>query len=78
VLPTALGQTNSPTTFTDAGSGITFNSWSIANGGSQTQGGYTFGVALPSTALTTDATEFIGYLVCLGNPFRANIAQSQI
>ena len=64
VLPSAIAQANTPVTFTDAGSGITFNSWPIANGGSQTQGGYTFGVALPSNALTTDATEFIGYLVC--------------
>jgi cellobiose dehydrogenase (acceptor) len=51
-------------TFTDAASGIIFNSWGIPNGGAQTKGGFTFGVALPENALATDASEFIGYLVC--------------
>ncbi len=66
VLPSALGQNNAPVTFTDPGTGIVFNSWGFANGAAQTQGGYTFGAALPANALTTDATEFIGYLVRLG------------
>ncbi|KAK4155189.1 cellobiose dehydrogenase [Chaetomidium leptoderma] len=65
-LPSAFAQNNAPVTFTDAASGIVFNSWSIANG-PQTKGGFTFGVALPSNALTTDATEFIGYLQCAAN-----------
>lgn len=51
-------------TFTDAASGITFNSWGIPNGSPSTQGGFRFGMALPQDALTTDATEFIGYLQC--------------
>jgi len=54
-------------TFTDAASGITFNSWGIPNGSPSTQGGFRFGMALPQDALTTDATEFIGYLVRLAN-----------
>lgn len=40
-----------------------FNSWGIPNGGSQTQGGFNFSLALPTDGLATDATEFIGYLV---------------
>jgi len=40
-----------------------FNSWGIPNGGSQTQGGFNFGLALPPDGLATDANEFIGYLV---------------
>ncbi|KAK4240569.1 carbohydrate-binding module family 1 protein [Achaetomium macrosporum] len=60
----ALAQNNAPVTFTDPSTGIVFNSWGIANGSPQTQGGYTFGMALPSNALSTDATEFIGYLQC--------------
>jgi cellobiose dehydrogenase (acceptor) len=63
-LPSALAQNNVPDTFTDADSGIIFNSWSIANGGAQTQGGFKFGVALPEDALSTDASEFLGYLQC--------------
>lgn len=63
-LPSALAQNNAPVTFTDADSGIIFNSWSIANGAPQTQGGFKFGVALPEDALTTDASEFLGYLQC--------------
>jgi cellobiose dehydrogenase (acceptor) len=65
VLPSAFAQNNEPITFTDADSGITFNSWAIPNGGAQTQGGFRFGMALPSDALQKDASEFIGYLVCL-------------
>nr|ADT70773.1 cellobiose dehydrogenase [Amesia atrobrunnea] len=63
-LPSALAQNNAAVTFTDPDTGIVFNSWGLANGAPQTQGGFTFGVALPSDALTTDATEFIGYLEC--------------
>ncbi|KAK4661395.1 uncharacterized protein QC763_702650 [Podospora pseudopauciseta] len=62
-LPSAFGQNNVPNTFTDAETGIVFNSWGIPNGSPQSQGGWTFGMALPSDALSTDATEFIGYLV---------------
>ncbi|KAL2136578.1 hypothetical protein VTI74DRAFT_2883 [Chaetomium olivicolor] len=63
-VPSALAQNNAPVTFTDPASGIVFNSWGLPNGSPQTQGGYTFGVALPQDALTTDAKEFIGYLQC--------------
>ena len=63
VLPSVLGQSSTPTTFTDPDSGVVFNTWGIPNGGAQTQGGFTFGVALPEDALSTDADEFIGYLV---------------
>ncbi|KAK1756220.1 putative cellobiose dehydrogenase precursor [Echria macrotheca] len=63
-LPSAFAQGPLPTTFTDPETGIVFNSWGIPNGGSQTQGGLTFGVALPSDALSVDANEFIGYLQC--------------
>ncbi|KAK4123284.1 carbohydrate-binding module family 1 protein [Parathielavia appendiculata] len=63
-LPSALGQNNEPVTFTDAESGIVFNSWTVPGDTGQTQGGFTFGMALPSDALTTDANEFIGYLKC--------------
>ncbi|KAH6624220.1 cellobiose dehydrogenase [Chaetomium sp. MPI-SDFR-AT-0129] len=63
-VPSVFAQNNAPNTFTDPDSGIVFNSWGIADGGAQTQGGFTFGVALPSDALTKDAEEFIGYLQC--------------
>ncbi|KAK3295479.1 uncharacterized protein B0H64DRAFT_146794 [Chaetomium fimeti] len=63
-LPSALAQNNAPVTFTDADSGIIFNSWGIADGAPQTQGGFQFGVALPEDALETDASEFLGYLQC--------------
>ncbi|KAJ4304012.1 hypothetical protein N0V88_001616 [Collariella sp. IMI 366227] len=63
LLP-VLAQNNEAVTFTDPDSGIIFNSWGLPNGSPQTQGGYTFGVALPSDALITNANEFIGYLQC--------------
>jgi len=62
-LPLSLAQNNLPNTFTDPQTGITFNTWGLPNGSPQTQGGYTFGMALPEDAFSTDATEFIGYLV---------------
>ncbi|KAK0710886.1 cellobiose dehydrogenase [Lasiosphaeris hirsuta] len=62
--PFAFSQSSTPETFTGAGTGIVFNSWGIVNGGSQTQGGLKFGVALPSDGLAVDASEFIGYLQC--------------
>lgn len=72
VLPSALGQNSAPVTITDAGTGIVFNTWGLPNGSPQTQGGFTFGVALPSNALTTDASEFIGYLVRLVKGHRSD------
>ncbi|ROV99124.1 hypothetical protein VMCG_06665 [Cytospora schulzeri] len=47
--------------YTDPTTGIVFDSWTVPQ--SETNGTWTFGAALPSDALTTDATEFIGYLV---------------
>ncbi|KAL0942703.1 fungal cellulose binding domain-containing protein [Colletotrichum truncatum] len=62
LLDGAAAQGSSPTTITDAKTGIIFNSWSATN--AQTVGGITYGFALPQNALTTDANEFIGYLQC--------------
>jgi cellobiose dehydrogenase (acceptor) len=59
-----LAQGPDPTTFTDAETGIVFNSWGISPESTQTRGGFNFGVALPSDGLSTDANEFIGYLEC--------------
>ncbi|OLN93072.1 Cellobiose dehydrogenase 6 [Colletotrichum chlorophyti] len=53
----AAAQDGFPTTFTDPGTGIVFNTWTGA-------AGITYGFALPSNALTTDANEYIGYLQC--------------
>ncbi len=44
--------------YTDAESGIKFKTWAATDGAP-----YTFGLALPSDALTKDATEYIGLLV---------------
>lgn len=48
--------------YTDPDTGITFDTWTVSE--TLSKGGFTFGIALPSDALTTDASEFIGYLVC--------------
>lgn len=56
VLPLAFAQDGTPTKLTDAGTGITFDTWT-------TGPGMKIGVALPQNALTVDANEFIGYLV---------------
>lgn len=61
VLQPCLGQSGTPVVYTDPDTGIVFDTWKIPAG--TVTGGMTFGVALPSDALTTDATEFIGYLV---------------
>jgi cellobiose dehydrogenase (acceptor) len=47
--------------YTDAETGIKFKTWS-ATGTTP----FTFGLALPSDALTKDATEYIGLIVCYG------------
>ncbi|TGJ83688.1 hypothetical protein E0Z10_g5078 [Xylaria hypoxylon] len=67
-----LGQSSTPTVYTDSKTGITFDTWIVPDtaagaSGTGTWGGMTMGVALPSNALTTDATEFIGYLLCPSN-----------
>ncbi|KAH6613732.1 cellobiose dehydrogenase [Chaetomium sp. MPI-SDFR-AT-0129] len=46
-------------TYTDEATGISFKTWTATSGGA-----FTFGIALPSDALTTDATEYLGYLSC--------------
>ncbi|KAI1843902.1 hypothetical protein JX265_003798 [Neoarthrinium moseri] len=58
----ALAQSPTPVVYTDPTTGITFDTWPIANAGSA--GGLTFGMVLPSTGLSTDSNEFIGYLQC--------------
>ncbi|KAI0206366.1 fungal cellulose binding domain-containing protein [Astrocystis sublimbata] len=67
-----LGQEADPTVYTDSETGITFDTWIVPDraGGSSnlgTWGGMTVGMALPEDALTTDATEFIGYMLCPSN-----------
>lgn len=47
--------------YTHPDTGIVFDTWKVP--ASTTAAGMTWGVALPEDALTTDATEFIGYLV---------------
>ncbi|KAI1142024.1 carbohydrate-binding module family 1 protein [Hypoxylon sp. FL0543] len=72
-----LAQDGTPTVYTDSKTGITFDTWIVpdtADGASgvSTLGGLTFGVALPENALTTDATELIGYLKCSSNGTTTN------
>lgn len=45
-------------TYTDSTTGINLKTWTATDGGA-----FTFGLALPSDALTKDATEYIGLLV---------------
>ncbi|KAI0514464.1 cellobiose dehydrogenase [Xylaria bambusicola] len=53
-IRTCLAQ--DPVSYTDPDSKIEFGTWQ--------QGDMTIGLSLPSDALTTDATEFVGYLKC--------------
>lgn len=46
-------------TYTDEATGIKLNTWEATSGAA-----FTFGLALPADALTKDATEYIGLLVC--------------
>ncbi|KAI0971401.1 fungal cellulose binding domain-containing protein [Xylaria arbuscula] len=67
-----FGQSSTATVYTDSETGITFDTWIVpdtASGatGTTTWGGMTIGLALPEDALTTDSTEFIGYLQCPSN-----------
>ncbi|ROW04606.1 hypothetical protein VPNG_07433 [Cytospora leucostoma] len=55
-------QSSTAVVYTDPDTGIVFDTWTVPQ--SSTNGTWTFGTALPSDALTTDATEFIGYLQC--------------
>lgn len=61
VLSGNLAQDPQPTVYREPITGINFNTWNIP--GSSGTGGLTFGMALPSTAMKSDATEFLGYLV---------------
>ncbi|KAE8154660.1 hypothetical protein BDV25DRAFT_147246 [Aspergillus avenaceus] len=62
VLQSCRAQSGTPVAYTDSETGITFDTWTVP--ASSGTGGFVFGVALPSTALTEDATDFIGYLNC--------------
>ncbi|KAJ5782258.1 Cellobiose dehydrogenase cytochrome [Penicillium paradoxum] len=55
-------QSGTPVAYTDPDTDITFDTWTVPE--KLSQGGLTFGLALQSDALSTDATEFIGYLLC--------------
>ncbi|KAL4892213.1 hypothetical protein BDV59DRAFT_193757 [Aspergillus ambiguus] len=61
-LQPCWGQSSAPVAYTHPDTGIIFDTWTVPAG--TVTGGLTFGVALPTTALETDATEFIGYLEC--------------
>ncbi|KAI0398524.1 carbohydrate-binding module family 1 protein [Xylariaceae sp. FL0594] len=68
----SAAQSSTPTVYTDADTGITFDTWAVPDtskgaGGLGTVGGMTMGIALPQDGLTKDATEFIGYLKCPSN-----------
>ncbi|KAJ0109222.1 cellobiose dehydrogenase [Diaporthe amygdali] len=61
-LETAWAQSATAVVYTDPATGIVFDTWTVPQ--ASTNGTWTFGTALPSDALTKDATEFIGYLQC--------------
>ncbi|KAI7785464.1 carbohydrate-binding module family 1 protein [Diaporthe eres] len=61
-LETAWAQSSTAVVYTDPTTGIIFDTWTVPQ--ASTNGTWTFGAALPSDALTTDATEFIGYIQC--------------
>lgn len=58
----------SNSTYTDQATGIKFKTWA-QDAGAAAASPFTFGLALPSDALTKDATEYIGILRCkIDNP----------
>lgn len=57
---TCLAQSATAVVYTDPATGIVFDTWTVPD--AQTEGTMTIGAALPSNALTVDATEFIGLL----------------
>ncbi|CRG92446.1 Cellobiose dehydrogenase [Talaromyces islandicus] len=61
-LQGCLGQDSTPIVYKDPDTGIVFDTWTASD--KVTNGGLTLGLALPSDALKTDATEFIGYIQC--------------
>ncbi|KAE8153816.1 hypothetical protein BDV25DRAFT_136566 [Aspergillus avenaceus] len=62
ILSISYAQNPEATVYTDPGTGIIFDTWNIQ--GNSKAGGLTFGMALPETALESDASELIGYLNC--------------
>lgn len=58
-----IAQSSTAVVYTDPETGITFDTWPVPS--TSTTGGMTFGLALPSDALTTDADELVGYLVSI-------------
>ncbi|KAL4784338.1 hypothetical protein BJX76DRAFT_357184 [Aspergillus varians] len=62
LLSTSHAQAPNGTPYTDPTTNISFSTWDIPK--SSGAGPLTFGLALPTSALETDATEFIGYLQC--------------
>ena len=69
-MPSSLAQQSAPAKLTEAGSGITFDTWTVPDAppigdseGPNTAGGLTFGMTLPPNSLNNDTDEFIGYLV---------------
>ena len=73
MLSGAVAQDPVPKVYKEPESGISFNTWNVP--GSSGTGGLTFGMALPSTALKDDATEFVGYLV--SSPDSQNFKRKQ-
>jgi len=65
-LQPSAAQTADASPYKDPATGIVFKTWSAGTGASSGSGPFTFGMALPSDALTKDATEYIGLLVCFG------------
>jgi cellobiose dehydrogenase (acceptor) len=69
-LAAVFAQSSTAVVYTDPKTGIKFDTWSVPDrntGFSGTYGGMTIGMALPSNALSTDATEYIGILTCSSN-----------
>ncbi|KAB8220028.1 hypothetical protein BDV33DRAFT_100906 [Aspergillus novoparasiticus] len=62
LLSSCRAQAPEAVIYNDQATGITFDTWNVPS--SSKAGGLTFGVALPSDALKSDATDFIGYLRC--------------
>ncbi|SPO04774.1 probable cellobiose dehydrogenase [Cephalotrichum gorgonifer] len=54
---TSNAQSRTPVVYTDADTGIVFDTWATSTG-------LTMGFAMPEDALTVDATEYIGLLTC--------------
>ncbi|KAL4797743.1 hypothetical protein BDV19DRAFT_387170 [Aspergillus venezuelensis] len=62
LLPLTTAQAPTGTRYTDATTNISLTTWDIPEVSGT--GPLKFGLTLPSTALETDATDFVGYLTC--------------